>query len=89
MKKCALIRKVRLITRVYGIYFGYPRSDTCDTCDSLLTKMEEAWAKGDVTEGLEQELKAHKSFAEKGYQAFYYNQKLSKESWQNTHFKLT
>ena len=44
--------------------------------------MEEARAKGDETEGLEQELEAHKSFAEKGYQAFHYDQKLSEESWQ-------
>ena len=70
----------------FNIYFGYPRSDTCDTCDSLLTKMEEARAKGDETEELERELEAHKSFAERGYQAFHYDQKLCEESWQkHTH----
>ena len=65
-----------------NICFGYPRSDTCDTCDSLLTQIEDANAKGEQTEQLEQSLEAHKSRAERGYQTFHYDQKLSEESWQ-------
>lgn len=71
----------------FNIYFGYPRSDTCDTCDSLLTKIEDAQAKGEETEGLQQELEAHTTFAQKGYQTFHHDQKICEESWKKNTLK--
>ena len=47
--------------------------------------MEEARAKAEQTEELEQELEAHKTLAKRGYQAFHYDQKLSEASWQKQH----
>ena len=43
--------------------------------------MEEARAKGEQTEGLQQELEAHTTFAQRGYQAFHYDQNISELSW--------
>lgn len=56
----------------FNIYFGYPRSDTCDTCDSIKMKMEDANATPEEIEKLKQELEAHQTLAERGYQAFHY-----------------
>lgn len=39
----------------FNISFGYPRSDTCDTCDSLTTKIEGAKAAGEDTQKLEED----------------------------------
>lgn len=61
---------------------------TLATHDSLLTRMEEARAKGEQTEGLEQELEAHTTSVQKGYQAFY-DQKSSEESWEKNTLKTT
>lgn len=43
-------------------------------------KIEEARVKGEQTTELEQEHDAHKILAQRGYQAFYHDQKLSEES---------
>ena len=70
-----------LFVREFNIYFGYPRSDTCDTCDSIVTKMEDASASSAEIEELKQELEAHKTLAQEGYHAFHYDQELSQQSW--------
>ena len=44
----------------FNIYFGYPRLDMCDTCDSLTNKIDHARAVGEDTQELEKELEAHK-----------------------------
>ena len=67
----------------FNIYFGYPRSDTCDTCDSIKMKMEDANATPEEIEKLKQELEAHQTLAERGYQALHYDQQLSQQSWEN------
>ena len=73
----------------FNIYFGYPRLDTYDTRDSFLTKIEEARAKGEQTMKLNQEHEAHKTLAQREYQAFHHNQKLSEESRKNNTLKTT
>ena len=78
-----------ILVTEFNTYFGYPRSDTCDTCDSFLTKIEEARAKGEQTTKLNQEHEAHKNLAQRGYQAFHHNQKLSEESRKNNTLKPT
>ena len=67
----------------FNIYFGYPRSDTCDTCDSIKIKMEDANATPEEIAKLKQELEAHQTHAERIYQAFHYDQQLSQQSWEN------
>jgi hypothetical protein len=63
----------------FNIYFGYPRTDTCSTCDGLALKI--SGAVGEVKEKLELELESHKCLAQEGYNAFHKDQELSKESW--------
>ena len=63
----------------FNIFFGYPRSDTCNTCDSIMTKMEDTNATSEEVEKWKQELEAHKTLAQRRYQAFQYDQELS---WQ-------
>ena len=69
-----------IFVREFNIHFGYPRTDTCGTCDSLKLNIE---ASTDVSEKnrLEQELESHQTFAKSGYETFRYDQKLSKQSW--------
>ena len=50
----------------FNIHFGYPRSDTCDTCDHLRLAISETSA--DV-EGLQEELSIHLKAADEGYDA--------------------
>ena len=50
----------------FNIHFGYPRSDTCDTCDRLRLAISETSA--DV-EGLQEELSIHLKAADEGYDA--------------------
>ncbi len=49
-----------------------------------MTKTEAKGAVGEDTEELEQELAAHKDFAQTGYKAFHYDQLLSQKSWEIT-----
>jgi len=62
-----------LFVTEFNIYFDYPRSDTCDTCDSIVTKMEDANASAAQVEELKQKLDAYKSLALEGYRAFHYD----------------
>ena len=50
----------------FNIHFGLPRSDTCDTCDSLKLRIEVAENDEDKTK-LEQELHDHLKLADEGY----------------------
>ena len=62
----------------FNIYFGYPRSDSCSTCDDQAVQIEAA------TEAekplLQSTLQQHQQLAEEGYQAFRYDRELSKKS---------
>ena len=68
-----------VFVKEFNIYFGYPRTDTCSTCDSLKLRIES------VTDELErnelEELESHQTLAKTGYTTFSNDQKLSKESW--------
>ena len=64
----------------FNIHFGFPRSDTCDTCDSLKVKIDTAENEEDKTE-LEKELQDHLALAEQGYQSLRKDCKRSKTSW--------
>ena len=63
----------------FNIHFGYPRTDTCSTCDSLQVQINEA--SDEARQKLEKRLEDHKSLAEIGYTTFHNDQELSKESW--------
>lgn len=63
----------------FNIHFGYPRSDSCATCDSFRQKIESA--SGDEEERLQKELDNHQTFAKTGYYTFRSDQKLCVESW--------
>ena len=62
----------------YNIHFGYPRTDSCNTCDSLAIQIEAA---SEFKKPMLQEtLQAHQQLAEEGYCSFKYD---SKKSWEN------
>ena len=65
----------------FNIHFGYPHTDSCNTCDSLTVQIEAA------TESerpqLEKTLEAHQQLAQEGYEAFRYDRQMSKETWAN------
>lgn len=63
----------------YNIYFGYPRSDSCSTCDSLTIQIESA--SESEKPKLQESLQAHQQLAEEGYHAFRYDRDLSYKSW--------
>lgn len=65
----------------FNIHFGYPRTDSCSTCDGLLVQME---AVTDTQRPqLEKTLEAHQQLAQEGYKAFRYDRELSCNSWKN------
>ena len=64
----------------FNIHFGYPRSDTCGTCDSLNLQIDEATSDSQKLQ-LEKDLEAHQKIAQEGYDAFRYDRELSKRSW--------
>lgn len=63
----------------FNIHFGYPRTDTCNTCDRLILQSEAA------TESerprIKETLEAHQLLAQEGYQAFRHDKELSKKTW--------
>jgi hypothetical protein len=65
----------------YNIHFGYPRTDTCGTCDSLTAQLEVAFEPESHTMILEK-LQEHQQLAEEGYCAIKYDKELSKKSWE-------
>ena len=73
-----------IFVKEFNIYFGYPRSDTCDTCDSFTAKIHDAASTGSAeVDDLKQDLEAHKALAEEGYKAFRYDQDLCHLSWEH------
>jgi hypothetical protein len=58
----------------FNIHFGYPHSDTCDTCDALKIKINE-------NKSLSDELQTHLKAAEEGYASLHRDISLCKESW--------
>lgn len=65
----------------YIIHFGYPRTDTCSTCDILTMQIQAASAESKLV--LKESLQAHQQLAEEGYSAFKYDRQLSMKSWKN------
>ena len=67
-------------TSEFNIYFGYPRTDTCSTCDALRVQIE-ACQNTTEQQKLEEKLESHKLLAETGYDTFRKDQQLSRASW--------
>lgn len=64
----------------FNIHFGYPRSDTCDTCDRL--KLAIAETSADVQE-LQNDLDDHLKAAQEGYDCLRKDIALCKDSWKS------
>uniref|UniRef100_A0A1X7T8T3 Uncharacterized protein n=1 Tax=Amphimedon queenslandica TaxID=400682 RepID=A0A1X7T8T3_AMPQE len=69
----------------FNIYFGYPRTDTCSTCDGLSVKIA---SESDISkkQELKEELEAHKTLAQEGYDAFRFDQQFARDSWSKVQF---
>lgn len=63
----------------FNIHFGYPRTDSCSTCDGLTVKINAA-AESEKPQ-LEKMLETHQQLAQEGYQAFRYDRQMSRDSW--------
>ena len=63
----------------FNLHFGYPHSDTCDTCDSLKLKIDSTV--DDEKSTLEEELQRHHEAADKAYVSLHKDISLSKQSW--------
>lgn len=70
-----------LFVNEFNIHFGFPRSDSCGTCDSLRIKIDQA-STDEEKQKLQKELDDHQMLAQKGYDTFHYDQKLSEKSWE-------
>ena len=60
-----------IFVKEFNIGFGYPRTDTCDTCDSMKLQIEQA-ATLPEKEALQKKHEEHLSLAESGYKEFRY-----------------
>ena len=69
-----------IFTSEFKIYFGYPRTDTCSTCDALCVQIEACQSTSEQQK-LEEEHESHKLLAETGYDTFRKDQQLSRASW--------
>ena len=65
----------------FNIHFGYPRSDTCGTCDELKLQIEQASSDSEKA-SLEKKHADHLTLAKAGYDTLRYDQELSKKSWE-------
>ena len=70
-----------IFSNEFNLHFGYPRSDTCSTCDSLQLQIEGTADNVEEKEKLEAELKKHHTLADEGYAALKSDCQLSKDSW--------
>ena len=70
----------------FNIHFGFPRSDTCNTCDRLHQEIQHCSGQ-DRCRDLEQELATHQEFAQQGYDAIKDDIKLCEESWEKVAVK--
>ena len=64
----------------FNIHFGHPRSDTCDTCDSLKLQIDQAVDESEKA-ALQKKQEDHLAFANCGYKTLCHDQNLSKQSW--------
>ena len=64
----------------FNIHFGFPRSDTCSTCDSLRVRIDATENEEDKAK-LEKELQDHLTLADQGYQSLRSDCEMSKTSW--------
>lgn len=64
----------------FNIHFGYPRSDTCDTCDSLKIKIEAAETEEEKGK-LDKQLQHHLKLAEESYASLRKDCEKCRESW--------
>ncbi len=58
----------------FNMHFGYPRTDSCSTCDGLTVQIESATELEKPQ--LEQTLEVHHKLAQEGYDAFKYNREM-------------
>ena len=65
----------------FNIHFGFPRSDTCDTCDAL--KLQIQATEDEEKLRCEEKLKAHLEMADKAYASLRKDCEMSKTSWSN------
>lgn len=71
-----------IFVKEFSIHFGYPRTDSCSTHDTLHIAIEAAT---DTQRPLlEKQLKEHQQLAKDGYRTFQYDQEFSKQSWEKT-----
>ena len=64
----------------FNIHFGYPRTDSCSTCDNLTVQIEASGGRPAADE-LQKTLQAHQQLAQEGYSAFKYDRELSNKTW--------
>ena len=65
----------------FNIHFGYPCTDSCNTCDALLVQIDAAT--DSQRPQLEKTLEQHQQLAQEGYKAFRYDRDLSCNSWKD------
>ena len=65
----------------FNIGFGFPHSDTCDTCDSKRLAIKQAPTQTEK-DALQHELDEHLSQAQSGYTAFLEDQERCKLSYE-------
>ena len=63
----------------FSIHFGYPRTDTCSTCDGFMVQAETV--PESEKQSILEALQAHQKLAEEGYHAFRHDRQLSIETW--------
>lgn len=63
----------------FNIHFGYPRSDSCSTCDGLALQIEAAMEAEKPV--LQTALQQYQQLAQEGYQAFRHDRELTKKLW--------
>ena len=65
----------------FNIHFGYPRTDTCSTCDRLSVTID-VTPPGEERTLLEKELSKHQQLSQNGYDSLRYDRQLSRSSWE-------
>ena len=64
----------------FNLQFGYPHSDTCDTCDALKLKIDSAVNESEKSI-FEEQQKSHLQAADEGYATLHKDILMCKESW--------
>ncbi|KAK6196374.1 hypothetical protein SNE40_001611 [Patella caerulea] len=75
-------RKYRKVFNEYSLSFGYPRTDTCGTCDLLEAKIYNEEVAQKRTE-LEEEKRRHVNIADQSYAAMKRDRDQAKLTWEN------